>query len=116
MAQHMDRAKVTDKIRRLEKTANIAAWVILKDGKYAGRILQKYLDRCTMAALDLSRPLHDEDGNHNRWQIGWASGGGYNKATAVLDGMTFNGHTFTDEGKTWDAQLQDWGFEVIRAI
>ena len=47
-------------------------------------------------------------------QYGYASGCGYNKLAAALDGMVFAGITLKDG--TWETQLREGGWRVIQAI
>lgn len=49
-------------------------------------------------------------------QIGKASGFGYDKLSAALQGMEFNGITLTDHPHNWERQLQDAGYRVYGVV
>jgi hypothetical protein len=47
---------------------------------------------------------------------GSASGYGYDKKTAALEGARFGEYTIQGNGWDWDRQLQDAGFEVHQTL
>jgi hypothetical protein len=49
-------------------------------------------------------------------QVGSASGCGYDKVSAAIDGMTFAGMTLTDHPHNWEAQLRDAGYNVYTVL
>jgi hypothetical protein len=49
-------------------------------------------------------------------QYGTASGGGYDKLSAALSGLTFDGLTLTDHPQNWESQLREAGYTIISAI
>jgi hypothetical protein len=115
-------------LRKLEQKANVAGHVVLdKDGKHIGTVRLSYPrdgagQLKALAANWLAvRPVNPETGladfqNWTPWQYGWANGGGYDKATAALSGMTIGTVTIKDDGFNWYNQLRDAGYAVIQAI
>lgn len=49
-------------------------------------------------------------------QIGTASGYGYDKVSAALQGMTFAGTVFSDHPQNWEIQLRDAGYKVYTVL
>lgn len=49
-------------------------------------------------------------------QIGKASGYGYDKLSAALQGLTFAGITLTDHPHNWETQLKEAGYRVFGVV
>lgn len=49
-------------------------------------------------------------------QYGRASGCGYDKLAAAMEGLTWDGIALKDHPIGWESQLRDAGYEVIQAI
>ena len=98
-------------LRRVENGSawkRAAAYVIVKADHSWGKIKVAY-------PADGMGPLRVFlwDGIHGI-QYGYASGCGYNKLAAALDGMMY-GHIKFNEGE-WESQLRKDGYEVIQAL
>lgn len=52
----------------------------------------------------------------NGLQYGSASGCGYDKLSAALHGINFDGYVIQDSGIEFTSQLRDAGYLVVRAI
>lgn len=57
----------------------------------------------------------DCSGN-NGLQIGQASGCGYDKLSAAMEGLKFDDIVFTDHPKNWEMQLREAGYTIVQAI
>lgn len=116
-------SKTHDKLRALEARTNVHAYVVLNEKcEHVGTVRVHYprdgAGRLTVAAADwtLDRPEGETWQTFTRWQIGTASGGGYDKATAAAGGMTIAGVTLADQGYDWCHQLQNAGLTVLQAV
>lgn len=49
-------------------------------------------------------------------QMGTASGYGYDKLSAALQGIVFDGVTLTDHPQNWKSQLEEAGYTIVQAI
>lgn len=49
-------------------------------------------------------------------QMGTASGGGYDKLAAALDGLTFDGITLNDHPNDWKETLHAAGYTILQAM
>jgi hypothetical protein len=52
----------------------------------------------------------------NNLQYGNASGCGYDKLSAALQGLKFDDIVFTDHPVNWEMQLRNAGYTVIQAV
>ena len=109
-------------VRRIEDRSNIRAYVILRDGAHVGTVRIQFprdgagkLHACA-ADWTLDMPEGVDFKDWTRWQYGWATGYGYDKATAALGGMTIDGVRLADQGHHWSDQLRKAGLQVIQAI
>ena len=68
--------------------------------------------------LDGMGPLHVFvwDCKGTGLQYGKASGCGYDKLAAALDGLTFDGIKLQDHPLGWESQLREAGYEIIQAL
>lgn len=112
------------RLKTLEDRANVAAFVVTDhEGKHIGSIRFHYPrdgGKLTCSAADWSLPVPTDGEDRDawtRWQIGWASGGGYDKHTAAMHNMTIGAVKIDGKGgKRWDNQLRDAGYNVIQAV
>ena len=58
--------------------------------------------------------LWDMDGSNI--QHGTASGCGYDKVSAAINGMTFNGIKLEDHPRNWKVALDKAGYQIIQAL
>jgi hypothetical protein len=119
--------RIMNAVKTIERKANVAGYVILDNaGEHIGTVRLSYprdgAGKLVAVAANWTavRP-RDEKGEPNfstwsPWQYGWANGGGYDKATAALGGMTIGTCTLQDQGKDWTNQLRDAGYRVINAV
>jgi hypothetical protein len=121
----MKPAAILNAVRKLESSTNVAAYIILNaSGGHVATARIKYPPnghgerRLTAYLADwtLERPEGLEWSDFSRWQIGHASGYGYDKATAAFGGMKLQNLTLADQGQDWTRQLRDAGYTVIQAI
>ena len=116
--------KITKQVRSLEDNCRYAAYVILKDSDHVGTVRIKYppkghgeqLLTAYVADWTLNKPEHLDFTDFTRWQIGKASGYGYDKASAALSGLTVLDFTFKDSGSDWTNQVKAAGFTLLQAI
>jgi len=100
----------------LKTKANVQAFAIFDgDGDHVGTVRfippQDGASRLTCAAADWSSAGDgDEHEKWTRWQLGW--GGGHDKRTAAMAGMTIGGIKIHHEGERWDRQLRAAGYVV----
>lgn len=104
-----------DKIKALRTAENVAwgraaAYIILKDGKFEGKIKVAYPKD---GAGILRVFLWDFE---NELQIGSAGGFGYDKLSAALAGLKFKALVLTDHPENWERQLRAAGYEIIQAM
>lgn len=88
------------------------AWVITnKETKeYVGKVMFKFPKD---GAGRLEAFMWDWTAKESRpIQHGTASGYGYDKKTAALGGMKFGNIKLIGQGKEWDGQLRDAGYDV----
>ena len=90
--------------------ARSKAIAILKNGEYVGKILVAYPKD---GAGTLRAFLFDSG---NTPQMGTAGGYGYDKLSAALRGMTFQGITLKDHPHNWEQQLAAAGYDVISIL
>lgn len=102
----------SEQLRKCENTSwnRAGAYIILKDGKFTGKIKVSYPKD---GAGTLKVFLWDFE---NELQIGSASGYGYDKLSAALEGMKFKDIVLTDHPQNWTRQLESAGYEIIQAI
>jgi hypothetical protein len=96
--------------RRAEKgaLARVTAYCIISpDGSGTGKILITH----AQGTGSVNAFVWDTEGNG--LQHGKASGYGYDKVSAALQGIKFDSITFTDHPKNWESQLRDAGYRVI---
>jgi hypothetical protein len=123
MARKPSASKIHDRIRALEQRCKVDAFIVLNQKReHVGTVRIHYprdgAGRLTVVAADwtLDRPEGETFETFTRWQVGTASGGGYDKATAAAGGMTIAGVTLIDEGAGWYNQLRNAGFDVLQAV
>jgi hypothetical protein len=106
---------VYDKLRKAEQSSawdRVAAYVILKDTEYVGKILCKYPKDC-IGPLEVF--LWDWV-SLREIQYGRATGCGYDKLAAALDGLKFGDLTLSDHPNDWKHMLEEAGYTLIQAI
>ena len=100
------------KLMEAIEQANFGAWIILKDGEVKGKIIAKYpqngVGRLRVALWDWE--------TYQDIQEGWAGGYGYDKLSAALAGMSFNGIRLTDHPHDWERLLKEAGYKVQRLL
>lgn len=119
--------RIHDALRRLDQKANVAGYIVLDAaGEHVGTVRFSYprdgMGKLIALVADwtVERP-HNAAGEPDfaewtPWQYGWASGCGYDKATAAVGSMTIGTVKFVDQGFNWDHQLRDAGYRVIQAV
>lgn len=124
--KHVER--IHNALRRVDQKANVAGYIVLKGADHVGTVRFSYprdgAGRLVALAADWTaeRPRREDDPtradfeNWTPWQYGWASGGGYDKHTAALSGMTIAGVRIRDDGHGWNNQLRDAGLTVLQAV
>lgn len=119
MEMSKDERRALDALRAAEISlgwSRARAYVVLSpDRKRFGKIKILYpadgAGRLRVFAWDCS-------GDHGL-QYGHATGGGYDKLSAALCGMKWDGLVFGDhcqDGGPWDKMLKDAGYEIIQAL
>ncbi len=98
------------KIENGPALSRAGAWVILLNGVIKGTIKAAYPKD---GAGRLTVILHEHGFNP---QIGHAGGYGYDKLSAAIHGMVFNGIELQDHPHNWERQLSDAGFIVYRIL
>lgn len=123
MARKITADDIHRRLRALENRANVSAYIVLNaKGDHVGTVRFHYprdgAGRLTVMVADWSavRPEGETFQTWTRWQIGTASGGGYDKHTAACYRLTVDGYRFRDEGKCWNNQLRDAGYTVLQAV
>lgn len=120
-------ARIHEALRSMDRKANVAGYVVIDQaGEHIGTVRFSYprdgMGRLQALAANwkAERPKDDKGEpdftNWTPWQYGWASGCGYDKATAALGGMTIGTVTLQDQGKDWSNQLRDAGYRVLQAV
>jgi hypothetical protein len=114
-------------VRAIEQKANVSAHIVLDAaGEHIGTVRFSYprdgAGKLHAVAADWSteRP-RKENGEADfetwtPWQYGYANGGGYDKHSAAVSGMTIGTVTLKDDGHNWYNQLRDAGYRVIQAV
>lgn len=127
MAKSAKVETIHNALRRCEQKANVAGYVVIDaTGEHVGTVRISYprdgAGKLQVLAADwkAERP-RDAEGeadftNWTPWQYGWANGGGYDKASAALSGMTIGACKLKDDGHRWDSQLRDAGYRVIQGV
>lgn len=112
---------VYERLRVAEKSPawhRAGAYAIMKGTEYAGKILCKY-------PVDGMGPLevflwdwteHASGGPSREIQRGRASGCGYGKLAAALEGLKFGPIVFADHPTDWKTQLREAGFELLNVL
>ena len=115
---------IMNQVRKVEDSCRIAAFVVLKGAVQVGTIRIKYpaqghgerMLQAHVADWGTMRPADVPFENFTRWQIGKATGYGYDKASAALSDLTIAGFTFQNSGQDWSDQLREHGLTLLRAI
>ena len=119
--------RIHNALRAIERKANVSAYIILEaNGLHVGTVRFSYPRdgagklQCLAADWRATRP-RKPDGSADfetwtPWQYGYANGGGYDKATAAMAGMTIAGCRIVDDGYHWHDQLRKAGLTVIQAV
>lgn len=122
MARKISADSIIAALRKLEQKSNVAGYVVMKGATHIGTVRFSYprdgAGKLQGFAADMTRnpPEGCDFRNWTRWQYGWANGGGYDKHTAALGGMTLGKVTFADQGYDWIHQLREAGYVVIQAV
>lgn len=97
------------------------AYAIMKGAEYAGKILCKYpVDG--MGPLEVflwdwtNDPSNVGPNGVREIQRGRASGCGYDKLAAALEGLKFGPLVFSDHPTDWKHQLREAGFELLNVL
>lgn len=96
-------------VRETKAGRSISAYIVLRDGKYIATV-QFHFGDTGRVQCDIYAPYELV---HQR-----AAGGyGYDKRTAAASGAVIEGYEIDGfTGWEWDRQLEEIGFEVIRAV
>ncbi len=127
MAKSANVQRIHDALRRMEKKANVSAYVVIdKLGNHVGTVRFSYPRdgagklQALVANWAAERPRDDKGEadftNWSPWQYGWANGGGYDKQTAAISGMNIGAANIIDCGYDWSHQLREAGYIVINAV
>lgn len=119
MGRKMTADAIMKQVRALEDRANVSAFIILDaSGKHIGtvRIFPGARLRAAVADWTVEMPENVDFSKWTRWQYGWANGGGYDKASAAMDGMHIGAVTLDDNGRGWQNQLLAHDYQVIQAV
>ena len=119
--------RIHNAMRAIEQKANVAGFVVLDaQGEHVGTVRFSYPRdgagklKAIAANWKAERPRDDKGEadftNWTPWQYGWANGGGYDKHTAALSGMTIGTHRIVDSGERWDNQLHKAGYRVLCGV
>lgn len=97
--------------------ARASAYVITHPDKYGRAIIRVAHPTNGAGRLNVFVWGFDED-NGGSTQHGSATGGGYDKLSCALAGLTIGGITLKDHcaGGNWEIQLRDAGYNIIRAL
>ena len=127
MAKSTNVARIHAALNRLDQKANVSGFVVIDSAcKHVGTVRFSYprdgAGKLVALAADWSadRP-RDAEGkadfsNWTPWQYGTANGGGYDKHTAAMSGMTIAGVVIKDDGHRWNDQLRAAGLTVLQAV
>lgn len=116
-------AKWGDIVRAMEqRTRGVQAAAIIdpKDPQRRGRVIITYPKNGVGRVKAVAWLPGDDTGGSVR-HYGWASGGGYDKATAAMGGAEYvapsgeRGRLF-DQGTDWSNQLRAAGFIVVGVV
>lgn len=114
----MSKTSVYDKLRVAEESPawnRVSAFIIMKGAERVGQIKCKYpadgMGRLQVFLWDWT----NVDANRGI-QYGYASGCGYDKLAAAVDGLKFGELTFSDHPTDWKEQLRKAGYNLLQAI
>lgn len=126
MTRKLTTRQIHDRLRALDNKANVGGWIVMRGAEHVGTVRLSYprdgAGRLVAMAADWTaeRPRAADGGadftNWTPWQYGTADGGGYDKASAALAGVTVAGVTLKDEGRCWYDQLRAAGLSVLQAV
>lgn len=108
----MNNEKVMSWLDKCEKGVfnRVRAIAIFKDGSYIGKMQVAYPKD---GAGTLRVFLWDFG---NNIQMGTAGGYGYDKLSAALRGLKFQGIEFQDHPENWEIQLREAGYQAVTVI
>lgn len=116
----MKNQAVYEELRKAEHSPawnRASAYVILKGGKEVGRIKVKHpkdgMGPLVSFLWDWTGP---ESIDKLGIQRGSASGCGYDKLAAAMEGFKFGAITFKDHPTDWKMQLREAGYTLIQAL
>jgi hypothetical protein len=109
---------VYDRLREAEHSPawdRAGAYAIMQGDKYAGKLLCKYpvdgMGPLTVFLWDWTDPKGSRE-----IQIGRASGCGYDKLAAAVDGLKFGKLVLSDYPKDWKEQLREAGYTLLNVL
>ena len=122
--KHVKAQVIMAKVRKAEDASRIAAYIVMKGEEHVGTIRIQYPRaghgeaplHAFLADWTLDRPEGTDFADFTRWQIGTATGYGYDKASAAMSGLALCGFTLLGNGHDWTHQLKEAGFTLMRAI
>lgn len=94
----------------------VAAYVILAPMRAGHKINYGKIKVLYPAAGEGPLKVFVWDCTYHDVQMGQASGYGYDKLSAALQGIKFDDIVFTDHPNNWEIQLREAGYTVIQAI
>lgn len=114
----MSKTIVYEKLRKFEHSEpwnRCGAHVIMRGSEYVGKILCRY-PKDGMGRMDVFLWDWTQPGEAQPIQHSYASGCGYDKLAAAMDGMTFGGIVLKDHPTDWRKQLRDAGYTLIGVL
>lgn len=114
------KTSVYEKLKEAERSPaweRAGAYAIMRGADYAGKILCKYpKDGMGPLTVFLWDWTGEEVEGAREIQIGRASGCGYDKLAAALDGLKFGKLVLGDHPKEWKNQLHEAGFTLLNVL
>ena len=93
----------------------ISAYVILKNGKHIATVRVRRTNLTCLVNIFNFGDINNSSKSYG-FQSAKASGGGYDKFAAALDGMFIDGNELTDHPGGGIDQVEKFGLQVIQAI
>lgn len=107
------RSRIIAQAEKWAAASGLSSYVLVSDEGAAGYITFKMSrgnGMCTVIAVGIKKGMKTD------LYEGKATGWGFDKQTAALGGWNLNGTVLRDGGTTWQRQLEDAGYEVVRTL